>query len=67
MADEEKQRLINAANDFMNSKQWPGKAVLGRLNDDELKKYNEWLDYLDALNVVDVEAAPDIAWPSEPL
>ncbi|ELY3745828.1 tail fiber assembly protein [Cronobacter sakazakii] len=66
-AKEEKNRLIVFANNFMNDRQWPGKAAIGRLKDDELKKYNEWLDYLDALNVVDVEAAPDIAWPTEPL
>jgi hypothetical protein len=66
MVVEEKQRLINAANDFMNNKQWPGKAALGRLKDDELKKYNEWLDYLDALESVDAENTPDISWPEPP-
>ncbi|EDM2693909.1 tail fiber assembly protein, partial [Salmonella enterica subsp. enterica serovar Typhimurium] len=43
---------------------WPGKSVLGRLKDDELTQYNLWLDYLDALEAVDVSSAPDIVWPS---
>ena len=50
----------------MNSKQWPGKSVLGRLKDDELTQYNLWLDYLDALEAVDVSSAPDINWPVPP-
>lgn len=63
-ADYEKQRLINEANDFMNSKQWPGKAAIGRLKGTELDQYRIWLDYLDALEAVDTSTAPDIEWPS---
>lgn len=65
-AEREKQRRIDAANDFMNSKQWPGKAAIGRLTDDEKAQYNEWLDYLDALEAVDTASAPDINWPVAP-
>lgn len=61
-----KQDLIDQANAYMNSKQWPGKSVLGRLKDDELTQYNLWLDYLDALEAVDVSSAPDINWPVTP-
>ncbi len=32
----EKQQLINQANEYMNGKQWPGKAAIGRLKDEEL-------------------------------
>ncbi len=62
----EKQRRIDAANDLMNSKQWPGKAAIGRLKGDELAQYNLWLDYLDALEAVDTSSAPDIEWPTPP-
>ncbi len=31
----------------MNSKQWPGKAAIGRLKGEELAQYNLWLDYLE--------------------
>lgn len=65
-ADVEKQSRINQANAYMNSKQWPGKAAIGRLTDDEKAQYNEWLDYLDALEAVDTASAPDINWPVAP-
>ncbi|WP_433647185.1 tail fiber assembly protein [Kosakonia pseudosacchari] len=61
-----KAQKIQAANDLMNSKQWPGKAVLGRLKGDELAQYQSWLDYLDELETVDTSDAPDIRWPDEP-
>ncbi|MCV4306168.1 tail fiber assembly protein [Escherichia coli] len=66
LADSEKQSRIEQANDHMNSKQWPGKAAMGRLNDTEKAQYNAWLDYLDALEVVDTSTAPQINWPSPP-
>lgn len=66
IADAEKQSQIDSANAYMNSKQWPGKAAMGRLNDDEKSQYSTWLDYLDELEVVDTSKAPDINWPQEP-
>ncbi|HCX4521977.1 TPA: tail fiber assembly protein [Escherichia coli] len=65
-ADSQKQYLIEQANDYINSKQWPGKAALGRLKDSEKEQYNLWLDYLDALEAVDTSSAPDINWPIPP-
>lgn len=65
-AEREKQQRIDAANEFMNSKQWPGKAVIGRLKGDELAQYILWLDYLDALDAVDTSSAQDIEWPTPP-
>ncbi|HDP8063020.1 TPA: tail fiber assembly protein [Escherichia coli] len=65
-AELKKQQLINQANDYMNSKQWPGKAAIGRLKGEELAQYNLWLDYLDALELVDTSGAPDIEWPTPP-
>ncbi|MDE9684776.1 tail fiber assembly protein [Citrobacter freundii] len=65
-AERKKQQRIIAANDFMNSKQWQGKAAIGRLKGGELTQYNLWLDYLDALDGVDTSSAPDIEWPMPP-
>lgn len=65
-AEAEKQSRIDQANDYMNSKQWPGKAAMGRLKDTEKEQYNLWLDYLDALEAVDTSSAPDINWPLAP-
>ncbi|KAB0545596.1 tail fiber assembly protein [Pantoea stewartii subsp. stewartii] len=61
-----RQALISQANTFMNSRQWPGKAALGRLKEDDLALYNKWLDYLDALYAVDLAKAPQITWPIKP-
>ncbi|WP_033545607.1 tail fiber assembly protein [Escherichia coli] len=65
-AETKKQQLINQANDYMNSRQWVGKAAIGRLKGEELAQYNLWLDYLDALEMVDTSSAPDIEWPTPP-
>lgn len=66
-ADEaKKQFLIDQANAYINSKQWPGKAAIGRLTGDELARYNLWLDYLDKLEAVDTSSSPDISWPIPP-
>ncbi|EGG1127657.1 tail fiber assembly protein [Escherichia coli] len=62
----EKQSRIDQTNAYINSKQWPGKAAIGRLKGDELAQYNLWLDYLDALEAVDTTIAPDIKWPTPP-
>lgn len=66
IAEAERAARIEAANDVMNSKQWSGKAALGRLSENELAIYNTWLDYLDALEAIDTSSAPDIEWPVTP-
>lgn len=66
LATAQKQNLIDNANEYMNSKQWPGKAAIGRLKGDELAQYNLWLNYLDALELVDTSGAPDNEWPTPP-
>lgn len=63
-ANADKQARISQANAYMHSKQWPGKAAIGRLKGGELEQYNLWLDYLDALEAVDTSSAPDINWPT---
>lgn len=65
-AENKKRLLINEATEYVNSKQWPGKAAIGRLKGDELAQYNLWLDYLDILESVDASCAPDIEWPTPP-
>lgn len=66
-AEADKLQRINDANDYVNSKQWPGKAAIGRLKGEELEQYSLWLDYLDALEAVKTARAPDIDWPIPPV
>nr|EKY0314285.1 tail fiber assembly protein [Citrobacter freundii] len=65
-AENKKRLLINEATEYINSRQWPGKAAIGRLKGNELPQYNLWLDYLDALEAVDTSSAPDVNWPTPP-
>ncbi|WP_213666939.1 tail fiber assembly protein, partial [Escherichia coli] len=65
-AEMKKISLVSEVNTYINTHQWPGKAAIGRLKGDELEQYNLWLDYLDALELVDSSSAPDIEWPTPP-
>ncbi|MDM2751413.1 tail fiber assembly protein [Citrobacter sp. Cs237] len=67
VAENEKASRIDETNSYINSKQWPGKASIGRLKGDELAQYNLWLDYLDELDAVDTSTAPNITWPEPPI
>lgn len=43
------------------------KLAMGRaLTDKEKVRVNAWLDYVDALNDIDLSTAPDIDWPEQP-
>lgn len=66
LAEDKKQALIEGANDYINSKQWPGKAAIGRLKGEDLTQYNLWLDYLDLLYAVDASMPQNIKWPKPP-
>lgn len=57
-----KSRRLDEINMFINDRQWPGKAVLGRLTDDEKELYGKALDYLDELSALDPQDMPD-NWP----
>lgn len=65
-AEADKQSRTDIASAYMNGKQWPGKAAMGRLTNNEKTLYNLWLDYLDALEAVDTSSTPDINWPTPP-
>lgn len=65
-AELQKQMLISQANDYIDSKQWPSKLAFGRLSDADKALFNEWLDYLDALDTVDISAALGAHWPEKP-
>lgn len=65
-AEVKKQALIDQANEYINSKQWPGKAAMGRLSETDKAQYGAWLDHLDAIDAVDPSDAPNISWHEAP-
>ncbi len=65
-AENMRQQLIDEANAYINSRQWPGKAAIGRLKGDDLTQYNIWLDYLDALEAINTSEPQKIIWPEIP-
>nr|UVY58312.1 MAG: tail fiber assembly protein [Bacteriophage sp.] len=46
---------------------WQTKLLMGRkLTENESNQLNIWMDYIDALEAVDVSTAPSIEWPTVP-
>lgn len=46
---------------------WQTKLLMGRkLTDAESASLNAWVDYIDAVTVIDTSTAPDIDWPEHP-
>lgn len=66
VVEADKLARIEQANNYMNNKQWPGKAVMGRLSSTEVIHYNLWLDYLEALESIDTAIVPEPQWPTRP-
>lgn len=63
-AEQKKRRLIDDAQEVISI--WQTKLLLGRISDTEKVCLNSWLDYIDALQAVDITAAPNISWPARP-
>ncbi|WP_130100506.1 tail fiber assembly protein [Siccibacter turicensis] len=66
MDELKRQRLKGNAHSIISENQWPSRLALGRINDQEKKQFSAWIDYIDALDVVDISAAPDTKWPEVP-
>ena len=65
IAEEQKNKLIDAAREktyFLNMKLMMGR----KLTTAEAEILNSWLDYIDLLNSIKLEGAPDIEWPPTP-
>lgn len=63
-AEQRKASLLNIAQETISI--WQTKLLLGRISDGEKAQLNAWLDYIDALNLIDVTVAPSISWPVAP-
>lgn len=65
IAEAQRDSLLNTAKEKIIV--WQTKLAIGRtLTDDEKAKLNAWLDYIDAVEAVDTNKAPDINWPTQP-
>ncbi|QKJ48261.1 tail fiber assembly protein [Proteus columbae] len=64
IAEIHKQSLIDEAKTEISVYQT--KLLLGRINEEEKQQLNQWLDYLDALALIDVRLAPEIIYPNKP-
>jgi len=64
--ESERQSKIIEANEYISGRQWPGKAVLGRLTENDIAQYNRWLDYLDSLECIKIESNQVPKWPAQP-
>ncbi|MBG5969652.1 tail fiber assembly protein [Proteus vulgaris] len=64
LAEIHKQSLIEEAKTEISVYQT--KLLLGRINEEEKQQLNQWLDYLDALALIDVSLAPEITYPNKP-
>lgn len=64
-AEVQRQQLLAAAQQRITV--WQTKLLMGRkLTENESSQLNAWMDYIDALEAVDVSTAPVIEWPSIP-
>lgn len=64
-AEAQRQQLLVVAQQSITV--WQTKLLMGRkLTENESNKLNIWMDYIDALEAVDVSTAPSIEWPAIP-
>ena len=45
---------------------WQVRLLMGRISDDDKAKLNAWLDYIDNLELLNINKAEDIIWPTPP-
>ncbi|MDX6912260.1 tail fiber assembly protein [Hafnia paralvei] len=64
-AEAQRQQLLVVAQQLITV--WQTKLLMGRaLTENESSQLNIWMDYIDALEAVDISTAPSIEWPANP-
>ena len=64
-ANQQKAALLAAAQQRITA--WQTKLLMGRkLTENESSQLDAWMDYIDALEAVDVSTAPAVKWPMPP-
>lgn len=65
IAEQKRETLMREAEQAISI--WKTKLLMGReLTETESAKLNQWMDYIDALNAVDLTSASDVRWPEKP-
>lgn len=64
VAELKKAELLAAAE--MTISIWQTKLLLGIISDKDKASLIAWLAYIDDLNTIDTDTAPDISWPEPP-
>lgn len=63
-AEQRKTSLLEMAQDAISI--WQTKLLLGRISDADKASLNAWLDYIDAVQTLDVRSPEAISWPDSP-
>lgn len=45
---------------------WQVRLLMGRISDDDKAKLDAWLDYIDSLELLNINEAEDVIWPVPP-
>ncbi|MGL5991562.1 MAG: tail fiber assembly protein [Plesiomonas sp.] len=63
-AEAEKTKLLSAATQKINL--WQMQLQLGIITDANKEKLIEWIKYIEAVQAIDTNTAPNITWPVQP-
>lgn len=58
-----KEMLLQDVVAIINNNQWVGRLALDRISDEDKARYISWLDYMDALEKIDLDKP---SWPEKP-
>lgn len=63
-ADNKKKRMLSFAKEKIGL--WQTQLQLGMISDTDRASLITWMNYITALQAVDISTAPDIDWPTSP-
>ncbi|HBE9179132.1 TPA: tail fiber assembly protein [Serratia fonticola] len=63
--EEERTKLLSEAS--LKISYWQTKLLLGTIKEDEKSILLSWIDYIDAVNAIDLSKGNDVVWPVLPI
>ncbi|MBK5017979.1 tail fiber assembly protein [Pantoea sp. S62] len=63
-AGKKKSALISEAN--INTQAWQTQLLLGIITEEDKATLTKWMKYIQAVQAVNISAAPEISWPMKP-